>query len=298
MGKYVIGIDGGGTGSKGVVADLNGNILCNMKGGPINYVGADTRTIDENIENIIEQGLKGREVSDCAAVCIGSAGVSRSDVLANFERILEKTGFTCPHKITTDSHTAHAGALNGEEGIVVIAGTGAICLGVNKDGESIRVGGYGHIIDDEGSAYYIGRLILRAVIRAFDGRDKKTILSELVYGKLGVNTIPELITWIYSSERSKKDIAALSVLIEEASERGDEVAREIEESAAKELAKLCEPALNFLGGGCRIAVSGSVLQKNRRIRECFKEILRDYTVINAEHEADYGAMLLALKMVK
>ena len=298
MSKYVIGIDGGGTGSKGIVADLEGNILCNMKGGPINYVGADTRTIDETIETLIEQGLKGREVSDCAAICIGSAGVSRSDVLANFERILEKTGFTCPHKITTDSHTAHAGALNGKEGIVVIAGTGAICLGVNKEGDSIRVGGYGHIIDDEGSAYYIGRLILRAVIRAFDGRDKKTVLSEQVFEKLGVSTIPELITWIYSTERSKGDIAALAILIEEAYERGDEVAGEIEEKAAEELAKLCEPALEFLGGRATIAVSGSVLQKNRRIRESFKERLKDVEVIQAMHEADYGAMLLALKMAK
>ncbi|MBO4808917.1 MAG: hypothetical protein J5537_07725 [Lachnospiraceae bacterium] len=298
MSRYVIGIDGGGTGSKGIVADLEGNILCNMKGGPINYVGADTRTIDENIENLIEQGLKGREVSDCAAICIGSAGVSRSDVLANFERILEKTGFTCPHKITTDSHTAHAGALNGKEGIVVIAGTGAICLGVNKEGDSIRVGGYGHIIDDEGSAYYIGRLILRAVIRAFDGRDKKTVLSELVFEKLGISTIPELITWIYSTDRSKGDIAALAILIEEAYERGDEVAGEIEEKAAEELAKLCEPALEFLGGKATIAVSGSVLQKNRRIRESFKERLKDVEVIQAMHEADYGAMLLALKMAK
>lgn len=297
MGKYVIGIDGGGTGSKGIVADLEGNILCNIKGGPINYVGADTKTIDENIENLIEQGLKGREVPDCAAICIGSAGVSRSDVLANFERIIKKIGFTCPYKITTDSHTAHAGALSGEEGIVVIAGTGAICLGVNKEGESIRVGGYGHIIDDEGSAYYIGRLILRAVIRAFDKRDKETILTELVYAKLGINSIPELITWLYSTDRSKGDIAALAVLIEEASERGDEVSREIEESAAEELAKLCEPALKFLGGKCKIAVSGSVLQKNRRIRECFKERMKEATVIIAEHEADYGAMLLALKMI-
>ena len=306
MSKYVIGLDGGGTGSKGIVADLSGQILAEMKGGPINYVGADKKLIDENITSLIKKGLDGRSVKDCAAICIGTAGISREDVRSNLEAIIKKLGFTCPYTITTDSHTAHAGALSGRDGIVVIAGTGAICLGI-KDKESIRVGGYGHIVDDEGSAYYIGRLILRAVVRAEDGRDPKTLLRDLVFEKLGIKQLPELISWIYSPERIKKDIASLATLVEEAAMKGDKTAFEIEEKAGKELAILCEPAIKFMGNNCTIAVSGSVLQRNERIRDYFKEEVEarhpwgfgtdaGICVIDAQYEADYGAMLLALDL--
>ena len=108
MSKYVIGLDGGGTGSKGIVADLSGQILAEMKGGPINYVGADKKLIDENITSLIKKGLDGRSVKDCAAICIGTAGISREDVRSNLEAIIKKLGFTCPYTKTTDSHTAHA----------------------------------------------------------------------------------------------------------------------------------------------------------------------------------------------
>ena len=177
MSKYVIGIDGGGTSSKGVVADICGNVLARFVGGPTNYVGNDREVIDRSVSDLFVKALAGRDVEDCAAICLGSAGVSSDKARENLERIIKKSGFTCPYLITTDSHTAHAGALNAKEGIVVIAGTGSICLARKDNGEALRVGGFGHLIDDEGGAYYIGRLMLRAVVRAIDGRGRVLLVA-------------------------------------------------------------------------------------------------------------------------
>jgi len=308
MGKYVIGIDGGGTGSKGIVADLLGNVLLRLKGGEMNYVGGEKEIVDRNITALFHDALAGRSVEDCAAICVGCAGVSNINARNNIEAIIKRLGFTCPLKITTDSHTAHAGALSAKEGIVVIAGTGAICLGRKKNDENIRVGGWGYLIDDEGSAYYIGHHILRAVVRAYDGRGENTVLSKLVFDKLGISKIEELIAWLYDDNRTKRDLAALAMLVEDAAKVRDEVAAQIEREAAKELAILCEPAVQFFGKSTTIALSGSVLQKNSRIRQYFIGEIQDaypenfgmpqgITVQMSENEADYGAMLLALGMV-
>lgn len=308
MCQYVIGIDGGGTGSKGVVADLLGNVLVRVKSGPINYVGNEKEVIDRNYAALFKDALMGRDISNCAAICIGSAGVSNHKSIENIEKILKETGFTCPHLITTDSHSAHAGALDGNEGIVVIAGTGAICLGRKNGGENLRVGGYGHLIDDEGSAYDIGKQMLRAIVRAEDGRGEQTCLKELVYKQLGIGTVSELISWLYAPGRPKGDIAALSVLIEEADKKNDSVADQIERNAARELVVLCKPALAIFDNKTTIALSGSVLQKNAKVRQYFIEEIQDLypenfgtddgiRVVIASHEADYGAMIIALNMI-
>lgn len=308
MGKYVIGIDGGGTASKGVVADLYGNVIARFIGGPTNYLGNDREVIDRSVSELFTKALAGREVEDCAAICLGSAGVSSDKARENLERIIRKTGFTCPYLITTDSHTAHAGALSAKEGIVVIAGTGSICLARKDDGQTLRVGGFGHLIDDVGSGYYIGNHILQAVVRSIDGRGRETMLKNIVYRHLGIETQEELISWIYAPERSKKDIASLSALIADAAGAGDEAAVNIEKRAAVELCDLCEPAIKFFDRKARIALSGSVLQKNNRIRTYFMHEMQDryfsgfgtdngIRVVMAENEADYGAMLLALQLI-
>lgn len=81
-------------------------------------------------------------------------------------------------RLVGDHETALAGALEEPAGVILIAGTGSICYGVNESGAKFRAGGYGHIIDDAGSAYAIGRDILKAVVRSSDGRQGQTVLKE------------------------------------------------------------------------------------------------------------------------
>lgn len=303
---YVIGMDGGGTGSKGITADLAGNTLFTFKGGATNYNGSVKSVIDANMAEVLEKAAEGLPKEACRGICIGSAGVSNREAVQYLEEAVRRAGYTCPVRIVADSMTAHAGALKNRDGIILIAGTGAICYG-RKNGQQIRVGGYGHLIDDEGSAYDIARNILRAVVRAEDGRAEQTVLRPLVFEQLQIGSIEELIAWLYAKERTKKEIAKLAVLIQKAAEKEDPQALKIQTQAAKALAELCAPAVRFLGEKGTIALSGSVLQKNLRIRKQYEQKMQEHfpelfgkdgawTIREAEREADYGAVLLALEV--
>ena len=305
MEKYVIGIDGGGTGSKGITADLEGNILKRFRGGATNYNGSQKKEIDANVDALLSEATAGRHVADCEAICIGSAGVGNPNAVTFLEDAVERKGFGCPVMITADSVTAHAGALNNQDGIVLIAGTGAICFGRKENGEAMRTGGYGHLIDDEGSAYDIARRMLRAVVRAADGRGEDTILRELIFRQLQIQYLGDMISWLYQKERSKKEIAYLAVLISEAVEAGDAVAIKILEEAADALVELSVPVIEFFDKKTTIALSGSVLKFNQTVKRMYMEKLRKLypdgfgslngiRIQDAKYEADYGAVLLAL----
>ena len=93
-----------------------------------------------------------------------------------------------------------AGAPSGPA-LALICGTGSIVYGRTVTGELLRAGGWGYLFGDEGSGYAIGIAALRAVMRAYDGRGRETLLSELVLGRYGLHTPPELIQAIYGMRR-------------------------------------------------------------------------------------------------
>lgn len=305
MEKYVIGIDGGGTGSKGITADLKGRVLNRFRGSATNYNGGKKEDIDANMHALLEAACGDRDRAGCQAVCIGSAGVSNKDAVRFLKQAVLDMGYTCPVMITADSVTAHAGALNNQEGIILIAGTGAICFGKKDNGDTMRTGGYGHLIDDEGSAYDIARRMLRAVVRAADGRGEATVLKELIFERLQISSLEEMISWLYRKERTKKEIADLAVLIAKAQDAQDAAAQEILLQAAQALVEITAPVVEFFDGKALIALSGSVLKCNKTVQENYIESMRrlypcafgqsqGVRVKEAEHEADYGAVLLAL----
>ncbi len=308
MEKYIIGIDGGGTGSKGITAGMEGQILRRFRGGATNYNGGDKAEIDANVDALLEEAMTGRKSGDCRAICIGSAGVGNPDAVSFLKEAVTRKGFTCPVLITADSVTAHAGALNNQDGIVLIAGTGAICFGRKSSGEAMRTGGYGHLIDDEGSAYDIARRMLRAVVRAADGRGDETVLRELIFRQLQVNELGEMIAWLYRKDRSKKEIAYLAVLISKAVENGDAVAKQILAEAAGALVELTVPVIEFFDRKTTIALSGSVLKFNQTVKKTFSERICELypegfgstegiQIQEAKYEADYGAVLLAMNHI-
>ena len=166
-----------------------------------------------------------------------------------------------------DQQTALYGALGGPGGIVLIAGTGSICFGKNGAGEYARSGGWGHLIDDEGSAYALGRDILRAVVRAADGRAPATALTELVAQRLGAPGVQPVIRFTYAPTTTKKEIAALAPLLDPALQQGDAAAQAIIAHAADELTQMAAAAMQPLGLQTgSMALLGSVLQKNETLR--------------------------------
>jgi len=264
---WYCGWDGGGTHTTVLCTDRQGDRLAEASFGPLNPNGNPAETVAATIRDAAAfmasqtDGLCG-----CAMLVIGVAGASNADTVSFLQDQLEANGYHGGLRIVGDQEIALAGAIHGP-GAVLVAGTGSVCCGRDAQGCLFRTGGYGYLIDDGGSGYAIGRDILTAVVRAEDGRGAATCLTSLVYDALQIHTIGELITWLYSSSVSKKEIAALAPLLQSALDKQDEVAQGIAEHAAQDLCDLVEALWHraALTEG-ELALSGSILLKMPMIR--------------------------------
>jgi N-acetylglucosamine kinase-like BadF-type ATPase len=304
--EYVIGIDGGGTKTRLKAADLNCKLLAACEAGPLNLISVSEEEVFKELSLLVAKGLEaaGADMDDCAAVCIGSAGAAWPSVKSKLEAMLRKIGIRGYITITTDADAALNGAVGGKEGLIVISGTGSICYGRNKDGDTCRVGGWGHIIGDEGSGYKIGLEVLTRVMRSYDGREAKTLLVPMLLEKLRLESPEELVDYVYRSGAGKKEIADLAKLADEAYAQDDVTAYEILSDAAEELFLLARSAiirLRLEERPARLAACGSVLEKSRCVRNEFIRLVGEaypgIMITGAENDAAYGAVMLALKMV-
>jgi N-acetylglucosamine kinase-like BadF-type ATPase len=169
-------------------------------------------------------------------------------------------------------------ALPNTVGVALIAGTGSIVLGHNAQGETIRAGGWGHLIGDEGSGYDIGRQGLQAVVRAADGRGERTILLELILQHWQLQDASGIIGEIYSGG-DKAKIAHLSSYVFLAAQDGDSVARKIVQQAAQELALAATTVSNALGFSeqpLALALAGGLLLNRPAYRTQVLQTIRQH----------------------
>lgn len=299
MQYYAVGMDGGGTKTNVEARAEDGRVLLRAAFGSMNLNSASEQTVAETFRacaaalRALPGGLAG-----CRAVCIGSAGVSNPDACRTLERLLRGCGYDGPLLLRGDQETALAGALGRPDGMVLIAGTGSICFGRDAAGRTARCGGYGHKIDDEGSGYALGRDALAAVVRAGDGRIPPTMLTRLVYERLGIADVRGLVRFTYAPETDKKEIAALAPLVSEAAAAGDAAAGQIVEKACRELAALVMPVagtLRFEAG--QLALAGSILLHVEAVRAGVTARLRErypqLKCVAPREDAASGAALLA-----
>lgn len=304
MGKYVVGLDGGGTKTEVIVADLDGNILSQFKSGAININGESIQNVERNLIYIFDTiSSQIGNSDDCVYTCIGTAGISNPLTKETLKKAVVNSGYAGSLFITGDHETALYGALGKVDGIILIAGTGSICYGKNKYGIEKRTGGFGYLIDDEGSGYAIGRDILAAIVRSVDGRGKETLSKEMVFSQLNISSIEELIGFIYAKDTNKRDIAKLAPNLTIACAAGDSAALEIAKKCSDELVKLVIPIANKLElYDGEIALAGSVLQKDEFIRNLFVQKIGEmYPKMRwtyPKNGAAYGAALMAIELVK
>ena len=296
--SWLCGWDGGGTKTEVLCADESGHALDRRTFGPLNLNGTSDETAAATIESAVGfmKTMPGG-LSACRRLVIGAAGVSNARAAAFIREHLKKAGFDGCAIIVGDHVIALEGAIRGP-GAVLIAGTGSVCLGRNGT-EHHRVGGYGYLIDDDGSGYAIGRDILSAVVRAADGRGKTTALSQAVFRQLDVCDVRGLTTWLYAARTGKEQIAALAPLMHEALAAGDETAGFIARKAAGDLAHMALTAWDRLRlEEGHLALNGSVLAHFPSIRaEVTRICLAKYPAMRITAplgDAAEGAILLAM----
>jgi N-acetylglucosamine kinase-like BadF-type ATPase len=172
-----------------------------------------------------------------------------------------------------DAVAAYYAITLGEPGVAVIAGTGAIALGMNRRGERARSSGWGWLIGDEGSAGWIALRALNAASRAYDGRGPWTSLVNRLASYFGVSNLLNILDKVYSELPEIDKIAELARLVSEEAERGDEVSVSILREAGRELALDAVSVAERLGMVSDSIVVGGVgsVFNSRIVWETFKE---------------------------
>lgn len=302
--RYFLGIDGGGTKTHAVVTDSKFRTVGEGYGGAANPLRIGLEEAVLHIEQAVAEACAqaGVELGDIDFACAAIAGINHPIHYHTMKDALDDALSVGGLELVTDARAALEGALDGKPGVVVIAGTGSIAIGVNADGQQARSGGFGPTLSDEGSGYYIAQRALKAVVSSFDGRSPGTTLAERICRRLGVADPSDLPGVIYNSDSEPVDIAPLAELVDEAAREGDEVARQILTAAGRELGRLAASVIDKLelnSSEFRVACVGSVFRSGELVLEPLREaVLR--VAPHAEigpplHTPAIGAVMLAQK---
>jgi N-acetylglucosamine kinase-like BadF-type ATPase len=278
--EVLLGIDGGGTTTQAVVADLTGRILGRGLGPASNHrrVGLDaaTRALSTAIEGALGQvvgprsgdGRSWRSVRVVAA-CFGLAGVDSPEDRETILKWVRQEGITPRAVVVNDSELVLIGGTPEGWGVGLISGTGSICLGRTRDGRSARVGGWGYVFGDEGSGYSIATEALRLASQSADGRASAPGLLKGILSYWRLSTPDDLIRHVYRPEMTTSELSELAIGIQELAGRGDPDAMGVVDRAAKALAghvetvvrklQLKQPPLALGGASLRASLKRGLL---------------------------------------
>lgn len=232
--QHVLGIDAGGTKTVCQLADEAGTILAEARGTGANLQAVGELQVEKVLYQVMENAIGDRDLVP-GAICLGIAGVDRPDDAAVVSAIMKRIGYKARVLVVNDALVALEAGAPGQPGIVIISGTGSISYGRNAAGVAARSGGWGYVLGDEGSGYWIGRAALRAVLREADERGRETALTPLLLAHFQVDRPQGLIHEVYHSNLKPAAIGALAQCVQQAFAQGDEVAVGILRGAANEL---------------------------------------------------------------
>lgn len=304
--SYIIGIDGGGTKTHCMLANLDGTVVSECYGGPSNFLVQGIEPVCKTLLELIKSCTSKNNISIEAVeiILLGTTGAGRrSDAELLEQKFLEyikmEKTIVKKFRVESDARIALEGAFSGNPGSILIAGTGSIMFGKDSKGNIHRVGGFGRFLGDEGSGYMLGKKGLVAVSKEFDGRGSKTLITELVKEKFKIDSPEILITEIY---KNNFDIASAAPLVIEAAEKFDEAAKRIVDEETDELLlhiaamqkKLDQEIL-------MVAFIGSIISNknifSNTLQKKITEKLSRVVVKDAENSPAMGAVLMAKQIL-
>jgi glucosamine kinase len=308
MTQLVLGVDGGGTKTLATICDSSGQVLGVGRGGASNIddVGLEQATVNIQQAVTAAQQQANLEPRPFDAAFLGLAGIVSTHDRELVRSLAARLELTAPEYLGVDHdcRIALAGGLSGRAGIVLIAGTGSSCYGVNAAGGSWRAGGWGSLISDEGSAYFLGRESLVASVRSLDGRGPDTKLAAIMLEQLGVQQPDNLLHRIYVTGLSRLEIAALAPLVLEVANNRDAVALEILERGCALLAecvKAVAKRLQLEHDACEVVAVGGLYNASELLQQKLRQQILGFLpgahITQPELSPVLGACLLALEMI-
>lgn len=297
-----IGIDGGGTKTKTMLIDEDRNILAVHESDP-----SSIRTVSrkESISNLVE-GIEAVLKNYDGAIKSLFAGIGDVTGESDGQRVIQdlKTALKqlndVPMVVRNDVYNAHASALNGDEGIVLIIGTGTVAFGVDHLKQTHRAGGYSYKEGDLGSAYGLGSQALSLLARVYDRRMSSSPLTDFLFNYLNIESFSKMVEVFDYYHTQRSEVAKLAPFVTQYAQSSDANAIAIIEVATDELimmVKAVDQALNFEKK--QLGIVGSLGQAKTVFRDMFFEKLKHYDaayrVLNTKEDPAFGACLLAQK---
>lgn len=286
---YIIGMDSGGTKTQANVYNLQGELQEQVTTGYGNLLVDYDQGI-ANLKDALQQALENRSIANCKLVVIGLAGVDSSGLKEAVYK--ELATFKVPLQLINDGQLAHYALLEGQPGLLIIAGTGSVCIG-RKANHWARVGGWGHLFGDEGSAYVLGKQAVQQVFWEFDKGEAYSTLSQAILNQVGAKDALALCKKVY--QLSKGELADLAKVVANCAQTSS-VAMDLLAEAGGQLAQAVIKLTCRLYGpqACvNVGLNGSVIENNEQVREAFFQTLEQsaytYTFFEKETSSAKGA---------
>lgn len=278
MTEIVAGVDGGGSKTRVILADSEGNQLADVIGAGSAMAPGRAEQSAEVIGALVQRALNEAGVIDRLpkVLVAGVAGVGRPAEAHALEIALDDLEIADEVVVEGDGEIALSDAFGDGAGIILISGTGSIAFGRGPSRTLARCGGWGPSIGDEGSGAWIGRKALAVVAAAADGREPPTDLTGAVLTAAQINDVAELIPWAIAA--TPRELAALAPVVFNAASAGDIRANALVGLAVEELVLHVRALAVKLFGDDRaaapIAFSGGLLHRGSFLRKRLEQRLK------------------------
>ena len=196
--------------------------------------------------------------------------------------------------VAPDYEIALIGAHGKRYGILVLSGTGSVACGINSSGDSAHSGGWGYLLGDGGSGYWLGMEMLKSATRVADGSSEKTGLYQQTFAHLKISNPDELISWLYCPERKNQEISLMAPLVLDCAESGDIEALRIIEDGAEELFQHYFNVVKSLNFTCPpVMFAGGLLSSDNLLRRLLMQKIGIEKVPISKYSPLEGAALMA-----
>ncbi len=273
MMEWLLIIDGGATKTAcAIVHAESGEIIYTKSTSGSNYqaIGAESATVVlRALLGNVQDFLQTKKSSNIAVATFAMAGIDSPKDHGIVSAIVHNALSPLQLKIDTliienDAQATLLGVTAGQAGALLIAGTGAIAYAF--DGKQIvRAGGWGHRAGDEGSGYWLGQEVIRAIFKMEDGRGEPTILKNAVYHYLRIQDVTELAAWLFHPAYTNAQLARMGAFLADAVTKNDSCAIQISMRAAHELVLLVCAVLEksgYQGGAFNLYCNGGAIKHN------------------------------------
>lgn len=271
---FFLGIDGGGSKTRCLLGDED-SVIASGSSSASNIVRVGEACAQDSLTSAVHEACVQAKISprDIARTCLGAAGAVRPEISGALRRIM-KNVIGGDLEITGDMEIAFEDAFGQAPGIIVIAGTGSIAYGRNARGQTLRVGGWGYAISDEGSGHWVGVEAVKAALHACDRGEDPQILAELMPA-VGAATFDEFI--VRMNGDPAPDFSALFPVVLAAAQNSDALALDILHNAGARLAALAHEVTQRLFADeakIQVATHGGVFASNAEVKESFSQKLK------------------------